>query len=57
MPLVAIFLSGLIVPHLHFVHQIISRPDARIVKDVAALAMVLIKPPGSKACPTNSGQV
>jgi hypothetical protein len=43
------FLSGLIVPHLHFVHQVISRPDARMVSDVAALAMVEIKPPVSKA--------
>ena len=47
--------------HHKFVHAVfpyvISRPDARIVSEVAALAMVEINPPLSKAWPTNSGIV
>ena len=41
----------------HVVHQEISLPEARIVRDVAALANVEIKPPSSSTWPTNSGQV
>jgi hypothetical protein len=38
-------------------HQVISRPDTRSVKAVAALAMVLMKSPELSTWPTSSGHV
>ena len=38
-------------------HCVISRPDARMLIDVAALAMVDMNPPGANVCPTISGNV
>lgn len=38
-------------------HHTISRPEIRMVKDVAAPAIVDIKSPGCRTCPTNSGAV
>lgn len=38
-------------------HQLISRPDARMLTAAAADASVEINPPGCKMCPTISGNV